>query len=141
PPRVDPSHQPYLAQASRTARPASAIEPGTRYVSAPYAEVSRTITAGVASGITTTTRSPARAPYAAHAAPALPAVGRARTLMPRSAARVTPIAAPRALNVPVGSRPSSLIAKPRMPSFRPSRGAAASGVIGSPSVTVRAGSS
>src|SRR2546427_440834 len=66
------------------------------------------MTSGVVSGMTTTTRNPARAPYAAHAAPALPAVGRASAVTPSSRARVTPTAAPRALNVPVGRRPSSL---------------------------------
>src|SRR5947199_122610 len=35
------------------------------------------MTSGVVAGMTTTTRNPARAPYAAHAAPALPAVGNA----------------------------------------------------------------
>src|SRR5436305_1149406 len=47
------------------------------------------MTSGVVSGITTTTRIPARAPYAAHAAPALPAVGSASVRTPSSTARVT----------------------------------------------------
>src|SRR6267143_6166777 len=79
---VDASYQPYSAHARLTTAPASAIEPGTRYTSAPYDAVSRTIVCGVVSGITTTTRIPARAPYAAHAAPALPAVGSAIVLTP-----------------------------------------------------------
>src|SRR5438105_15754644 len=98
--KVDASYQPRSVQARFTTAPASAIEPGTRYTSAPYEAVSRTIVCGVVSGITTTTRSPARAPYAAQAAPALPAVGSAIVLTPSSSARVTPTAAPRALNVP-----------------------------------------
>src|SRR2546423_15483579 len=99
---VDASYQPFSAQAFFTTAPASAIDPGTSHTSAPYDAVSRWITCGVVSGITTTMRRPARAPYAAHAAPALPAVGSAMTDTPSSFARVTPTAAPRALNVPVG---------------------------------------
>src|SRR5207248_7821625 len=104
---VEASYQPCSAHARFTTAPASAIEPATSHTSAPYDDVSRWMTCGVVSGITTTTRRPARAPYAAHAAPALPAVGSAIVATPSSFARVTPTAAPRALNVPVGSRPSS----------------------------------
>src|SRR5258708_33675742 len=93
---VDASNQPYSAHARFTTAPASAIEPSTRYTRAPYAAVSRWMTSGVVAGITTMTPRPARAPYAAHAAPALPAVGSAIVVAPSSRARVTPTAAPRA---------------------------------------------
>jgi hypothetical protein len=54
---------------------------------------------------------------------------------PSSAARETPTAAPRALNVPVGLRPSSFISSFGTPSVRPSLGMAISGVIPSPRLT------
>jgi len=117
--------------------PASAIEPSTRYTRAPYAAVSRWMTSGVLAGIATTTPIPARAPYAAQAAPAFPAVGSAMVVMPSSRARVTPSAAPRALNVPVGSRPSSLIDSRCSPIAWPSDGTSRIGVFPSPRLTTR----
>src|SRR5213592_3110396 len=57
----------------------------------------------------TNTGSPARAPYAESAAPALPAVGAARLFAPRALAIVTATAMPRDLNERVGFFDSSLI--------------------------------
>ncbi len=124
-----------------TTAPASAIEPSTRYTRAPYAAVSRWMTSGVVAGITTMTPRPARAPYAAQAAPALPAVGSAIVVAPSSRARVTPTAAPRALNVPVGSNPSSLMNSRCMPSDSRSVCGSTIGVFPSPRVTALFGSS
>src|SRR5437867_2525553 len=87
------------------------------------------MTFGVRSGMTTITRTPARAPYAAHAEPALPALGSASVSTPSSAARVMPTAAPRALNVPVGSRPSSFTRSLGMRSSSPSDGVSRSGAF------------
>ena len=88
-----------------------------------------------APGMTIRLRSPARAAYADQAAPALPLVGMAIAVTPSSAARETPTAAPRALNVPVGSWPSSFISRFGTPSARPIAGRASSGVIPSPRLT------
>ena len=63
---------------------------------------------GASSGMTMVAPIPARAAYVAQAAPALPLVGIAIRSTPSSRARVTPTAAPRALNEPVGISPSSL---------------------------------
>ena len=90
---------------------------------------------GAATGITMRLCIPARAAYADQAAPALPLVGMAIAETPSSAARDTPTAAPRALNVPVGMRPSSFISRFGTPSARPSVGRASSGVIPSPRLT------
>ncbi len=89
--------------------------------------------------MTTRLRIPARAAYIDQAAPALPLVGMAIAETPSSAARETPTAAPRALNVPVGIRPSSFISRFGTPSARPSRGSGISGVIPSPRLTTRPG--
>ena len=56
----------------------------------------------------------------------------ASAVAPSSRARATPTAAPRALNEPVGSSPSSLTSSRAMPISAPSRGAASSGVMPSP---------
>jgi hypothetical protein len=92
---------------------------------------------GAAAGITIRLRIPARAAYTDQAAPALPLVGIAIAATPSSAARDTPTAAPRALNVPVGSRPSSFISRFGTPSAWPSFGMGTSGVIPSPRLTTR----
>ena len=65
--------------------------------------------AGVSLGAYTRTGTPAAAPYAASAAPALPAVGTTMPATPSAFARVTAALIPRALNEPVGLSPSSLI--------------------------------
>ena len=88
---------------------------------------------GAATGITMRQARPARAAYAAQAAPALPLVGIATPRTPSSAARDTPTAAPRALNVPVGVSPSSFISRPGRPIRAPYRGSGSSGVMPSPS--------
>ena len=67
------------------------------------------IDCGVSRGIATNTGSPARAPYAASAAPALPAVGAASERAPRALAMETAAAMPRDLNERVGFFDSSLI--------------------------------
>src|SRR5687767_12596558 len=77
---------------------------------------------------------PAAAPYAASAAPALPAVGTTRPGTPSAFARVTAALIPRALNDPVGLRPSSLTHTARTPSARASDSAGRSGVAPSPNV-------
>src|SRR5437660_11755019 len=86
----------------------------------------------------TNTGSPARAPYAESAAPALPAVGAARLFAPRAFAMVTAAAIPRDLNERVGFFDSSLYQ-----TFARSRDGRR-GVTPSPSVTIsspsRAGS-
>src|SRR5260221_3026263 len=64
---------------------------------------------GVSPGMATNTGSPARAPYAESAAPALPAVGAASEVAPRARAIVTAAAMPRDLNERVGFFDSSLI--------------------------------
>src|SRR5215472_15504299 len=124
--------------AAASARPASPMSPSTRYNSAPAAADSVMVTAGAPAGITIKLRSPARAAYAAHAAPAFPLLGMATPETPSSAARETPTAAPRALNVPVGIRLSSFISSCETPSERPSRGRASKGVIPSPRLTTLA---
>src|SRR5436309_435487 len=60
----------------------------------------------------TTADAPYVAAYAANAAPAFPAVGTARVVAPRARAIGTATAMPRALNVPVGLRPSSFTYSP-----------------------------
>ena len=107
---------------ARSAAPASPISPSTRYSSAPAATHSRRVIAGAPRGIATRRRMPARAAYVAHAAPALPLVGIAMCRTPSSSARETPTAAPRALNDPVGSSPSSLTSSPGRPIRAPVAG-------------------
>ena len=91
--------------------------------------------AGASSGIAIRLAIPARAAYSAHAAPAFPFVGIATPLTPSSAARETPTAAPRALNVPVGTRPSSFISRSLSPCLRPYARIGSSGVMPSPRLT------
>src|SRR4051812_8480863 len=67
------------------------------------------IDCGVSRGMATKTGSPARAPYAESAAPALPAVGAARERAPSALAMLTAAAIPRDLNERVGFFDSSLI--------------------------------
>ena len=78
---------------------------------------------------------PARAPYAASAAPALPLVGMAIRSIPNCFAMVTAIASPRALNDPVGSRPSSFTSRLWLLHERPCSATATIGVSGSPRLT------
>ena len=104
----------------------------------PAATHSDRVMAGAPAGMTTRQGRPARAAYAAHAAPALPLVGMATPAAPSSAALVTPTAAPRALNDPVGSGPSSLSSRPGRPRAAPRRGSGISGVIPSPRLTTAA---
>ena len=61
---------------------------------------------------------PARAPYAAAATPALPAVGSTNRSAPAGTARVIAALSPRALNEPVGLVPSSLIQRSAQPEPR-----------------------
>src|SRR5438067_5661116 len=89
--------------------PASVMTPATSSTSAPYSRHSSTIDWGVSRGMATNTGSPARAPYAESAAPALPAVGAARLRAPSRLAIVTAAAIPRDLNERVGFFDSSLI--------------------------------
>ena len=77
---------------------------------------------------------------AASAEPALPAVGAATCFTPSAFAMLTATAMPRALNEPVGRCDSSLIHNRRTPSRAASRGQSSSGVHGSPSDTIAAGS-
>ncbi len=56
---------------------------------------------------------------------------------PSSAALDTPTAAPRALKVPVGVRPSSFIQSRGTPIDWPSRGSGSSGVMPSPRLMTR----
>jgi hypothetical protein len=77
------------------------------------------VIAGASTGIAIRHRIPARAAYVAQAAPALPLVGMATPVTPSSAARDTPTAAPRALNVPVGTSPSSFMSRPGTPMRAP----------------------
>jgi hypothetical protein len=77
------------------------------------------VISGASTGITTRLPRPARAAYTDQAAPALPFVGIATARTPSSRARLTPTAAPRALNVPVGIRPSSFISRPGTPIAAP----------------------
>jgi hypothetical protein len=58
---------------------------------------------------------------------------------PSSVARETPTAAPRALNVPVGSGLSSFISSRGRPIARPSRGIGSNGVMPSPMLTTAPG--
>ncbi len=120
-------------------RPASEISPSTSRRSAPVATHSARVISGAPVGIATSIGRPARAAYAAQAAPALPLVGIARADAPSSRARETPAAAPRALNDPVGSSPSSLTSSRGTPSSAPSAGAGSSGVIPSPRVMTCSG--
>src|SRR5260221_13575308 len=85
---------------------------------------------GVSWGMATNTGSPARAPYAESAAPALPAVGAASEVAPSALAIVTAAAMPRDLNERVGFLDSSLIQ--RLGVLREAR----SGVMPSPRVTI-----
>src|ERR1044072_4018691 len=88
------------------------------------------IDGGVSRGRATNTGSPARAPYAESAAPALPAVGAPSDLAPSFFAIVTAAAMPRDLNERVGFFDSSL-----MKTFGIVRDGS-SGVIPSPRVTI-----
>jgi hypothetical protein len=115
--------------------PASPISPSTRTSSAPTATHSVRQIEGADRGIAMRLAMPARAAYVAHAEPALPFVGIAIARTPSSYARDTPTAAPRALNVPVGMRPSSFIHSRSIPTEAPNRGIGSSGVMPSPSVT------
>src|ERR1043166_92417 len=76
----------------------------------------------------------AAAPYAASAAPALPAVGATSPGTFSDFARVTAALIPRALNDAVGFNPSSLIHSRRTPVDSANRGDSAIGVAPSPSV-------
>ena len=83
---------------------------------------------------------PAREQYAAIAAPALPLLGIAIVPTPSSLAIDTASASPRALNEPVGRRPSSLTRiSPPLASRPAMRGSGISGVITSPSETTFSG--
>ena len=95
---------------------------------------------GASTGIAISDPSPARAAYTDQAAPALPLVGIAIARTPSSRARLTPTAAPRALNDPVGTRPSSFISRPGTPIAAPNVGSGRRGVIPSPSVVTCCGS-
>src|SRR3954467_12999148 len=77
----------------------------------------------------------AAAPYAASAAPALPAVGATSPGTFSAFARVTAALMPRALNDAVGFRPSSFIHSVRTPACLASDGAVDNGVAPSPSAT------
>src|SRR5713101_234292 len=88
----------------------------------------------------TCTGTPARAPYAASADPALPAEGMAIDDTPNSSALDTAADSPRALNEPVGLTPSSLINSRLQPTRAPSLGAGSRGVSPSPKVTMKRGS-
>src|SRR3954463_8126943 len=90
---------------------------------------------GVSRGMATNTGSPARAPYAESAAPALPAVGAARLRAPRRLAIDTAAAMPRDLNERVGFFDSSLIQT--LSNFVDGN----SGVMPSPRVTISLSSS
>src|SRR6185369_5241025 len=92
------------------------------------------IDCGVSRGMATKTGSPARAPYADNAAPALPAVGAPRLFAPSFFAIVTAAAMPRDLNDRVGFFDSSLIQTFGI--VRDGR----SGVTPSPSVMISASS-
>ena len=89
------------------------------YSRAPAIAHSRRVIGGASSGITTSEPMPARAAYVAHAAPAFPLVGMVIRSMPSSRARETPTAAPRALKLPVGSRPSSFTSRSGTPMRAP----------------------
>ena len=123
-----------------TSRPASEISPSTRRRSAPAATHSAP---GDASARRSASR---RASAGRHARRRRPrrrrrcrwSAWRGRARRAR-AARETPTAAPRALNDPVGSSPSSLISRRATPSSAPSRGAGSSGVMPSPRVTTCSG--
>src|SRR5437764_2965732 len=88
------------------------------------------IDCGVSRGMATNTGSPALAPYADSAAPALPAVGAPSDFAPSFFAIVTAAAMPRDLNERVGFFDSSLIQ-----TFGIVRDGS-SGVMPSPSVTI-----
>src|SRR5262245_55513556 len=87
---------------------------------------------------------PAAAPYAARAPAAFPAEGVAMRETPSSLAREMATAMPRALKLPVGFSPSSLIYRFGKPCARPILRALSKGVPPSPRVTtfdsLRAGS-
>jgi hypothetical protein len=70
----------------------------------------------------------------------LPLVGIAMCLMPSALAIDTAITRPRALNEPVGKRPSSFTRISPLPSLAASFGMRISGVIVSPRLTMFAGS-
>ena len=78
---------------------------------------------------------PARAPYAAAATPAFPAVGRVKRSTPAARARVIAALSPRDLNDPVGLAPSSLTRSSGIPARRRAAAVCRSGVSPSPSVT------
>src|SRR5712692_560596 len=106
---VERSKPPFSAIYFCTRLPASVITPATSSTSAQYERHSSMIEAGVSRGMATNTGRPARAPYAASAQPALPAVGAARLFAPRFVAIVTAAAIPRDLNDRVGFFDSSLM--------------------------------
>ena len=124
--RVDASNQ--RGQRTPSSRRARVRDRSRHEVtSAPYAEVSRMITSGVVSGITTTTRITARARTGPRRTGVPGGRQRERFDAQLDRSRHT-TAAPRALNDPVGSRPSSFTRSRGMAIFSPSDGVSSSGV-------------
>ena len=133
---VETSNQSICVKPSPTIRPQSLINPLTRQTFAPWRAISRTLTSGVSSGQNTNASIPARLLYAASAAPALPFVGIAIRFIPSSLAILTAKESPRALNEPVGKRPSSFTRTRSSPADRRLFLNGMSGVIISPRETI-----
>ena len=135
---VDVSNQFISSFPPPTIFPQSSMYPFTRHTLAPCSAISRMLVSGVSSGAKMYVSMPHREQYAESAAPALPFVGIAMRFTPSSLAMDTAITSPRALNEPVGSRPSSFTSS-APPSSRPfsapSTGKSTTGVAHSPSDT------
>src|SRR5947199_145970 len=132
---VERSNQPSSGATFAATLPAVAIEPSSVKTWAPAICASAIAAGGVPRGTMTATGSPARAPYAAAAPPALPADGMTKPRAPSVRARVIAMERPRALKEPVGFWPSSLAQSLRIPRWAANRGSASRGVPPSPSVT------
>src|ERR1700675_4792561 len=131
---VETSYQPSRSLCSATYLPQSEIKPFNLMTLAPKAWHSITFAEGVSAGITMTAGIPAAAAEAAKAPPALPAVGAAKAFAFNCLARVTAVVIPRALNEPVGFKPSSLTNRLNTPREAPSLVAGSRAVMPSPSV-------
>ncbi len=137
--RVETSNAPVSEANARASAPAASMSPSTSCMVAPNARSSFLKRGGVSAGRNTSTRMPARAPYAASAEPAFPAVGIVTASTPSSFALDTAAEMPLALKLPVGLRPSSLTYSAEKPSISPRRDAGSRGVPPSPRVTTLEG--
>ena len=136
---VERSNIPSSAALARERTPASPIWPSTKLSSDPRVRHSSLLPSGASWGMYTCASNPPRAAYAAIAPAAFPAEGMISWVNPTSLALETAAAKPRALKVPVGFNPSSLMYKLGIPRDAPNREACSRGVPPSPNVMMSSG--